>query len=317
MAQTRREFLGTAATVAAAAALGQAQTPAPAKDDISLAAWSLNRSFFESHRWKNLDLPRIVREEFAINGLEFVNQFFENPTAGYLRKLKQAGSASNVTFVLIMIDDEGDMAARDRQERMQAAVAHRKWVDIAHVLGCRAVRCNLGGPRSNWKADADLVSRSAESFNSLLEYAKDSGLYVLIENHGGASSDPDVLVSLMKAVNNPKFGVLPDFGNINQGDDNAEVVRKIVPWAKVSISVKASWTTDDTNPGWDLEKIIKICQDSGYHGFWGIESGYGRAQRGATPPAQRPTLTADQIWEQEVKGVKLTKAVLERTVLRR
>lgn len=317
MAHTRREFLETAALAAGAVALGQAQTAAPAKDGISFAAWSINRSFFENHRWTNLDLPRIVREEFGINGLEFVNQFFENPTIGYLRRLRQQGAANNVTFVLIMIDDEGDMAARDKNDRMQAAIAHRKWVDIAHFLGCKAVRCNLGGPRTNWKTDTDLVSRAAESFSNLLEYAKDSGLCVLIENHGGASSDPDVLVPLMKTVNNPKFGVLPDFGNINPGDDNAEVIRKIVPWAKVSISVKASWATDETNPGWDLEKILKICQDSGYHGFWGIESSYGRPPRGAARPTEKPKLTPDELWQQEVKGVKLTKAVLERVILKK
>lgn len=318
MAQTRREFLETAAAVAATASIAGAQDKlwTSAKDDISLAAWSLNRSYFGVHRWKNLDLPRIAREEFNINAVEFVNQFFENPVTRYLNQLKKNGDAHGVTFPLIMVDEEGDMAAREKKDRMQAAVAHRKWIDIAHYLGCKAIRCNMGGPRADWKQDADLVGRAAESFTNLLEYARESGLYVMIENHGGASSDPEVLTALMKKVNDPKFGVLPDFGNINRGDDNAEVIRKLVPWAKVSISVKAAWATDDTNPGWDLEKIIGICQEAGYHGFWGIESSYGRPARGAAP-ADRPQLTADEVWAQEVKGVKLTKAVLERTVLKK
>jgi len=123
---------------------------------------------------------------------------------------------------------------------MQAAIAHRKWVDIAHYLGCHAIRCNMGGPRQDWKQDADLTSRSAESFNNLLEYARQADLNILIENHGGASSDADVVVKLIKAVDNPHFGTLRDFGNINPGDDNAEVIRKIVPYAK-GISVKTAW----------------------------------------------------------------------------
>ena len=300
---TRRIFLNTAAAALAA--------PKPDKDDISLAAWSLNRSFFDAHRWKNLDLPRIAREQFAINGLEFVNQFFENPTLTYLRDLKKNGNAHGVEFVLIMVDAEGDMSARDPAERRHAAVAHRKWVDIAHYLGCHAIRCNMGGPRENWDQDKDLISRAAESFNNLLDYARGADLNIIIENHGGASSNADVIVALMKAVNRPNFGTLPDFGNINRDDNHEEVIRKIVPYAK-GISVKAAWAEDGTNPGWDLEKLIRICQDAGYHGFWGIESSYGR-RRGAL----QEQLPPDQIWEREVKGVQLTKAVLERTVMKR
>lgn len=288
----------------------------PAKDDISLAAWSINRSFFVAKRWKNLDLPRICREDFGVNGLEFVNQFFENPVMGYLNQLKKNADTHGVTLVLIMVDGEGDMAARDRTERINAAIAHRKWVDIAHYLGCHAIRCNMGGPRQNWKQDTDLVSRAAESFNHLVEYARGADLNVVIENHGGASSDPDVLTAVMKAVNNSNFGTLPDFGNVNEGDEHAEVIRKIVPWAK-GISVKSSWASDDSHPGWDLEKLIKICQDAGYHGFWGIESGYGLAGRRRAAGEPQENLTPEQIWENEKKGVLLTKAVLEKTVLNR
>jgi sugar phosphate isomerase/epimerase len=301
---TRRLFLNTTAAATAALAADR-----PTKDDISLAAWSLNRSFFTARRWKNADLPRIAREQFNISGLEFVNQFFENPMQRSLNELKKNGEAYGVRFVLIMVDGEGDMSARDKKERIQAAISHRKWVDIAHYLGCHAIRCNMGGPRQNWNQDPDLVSRAAESFHHLLEYARGADLNVIIENHGGASSDADVVVKLMKAVNHPNFGTLPDFGNVNQGDDHAEVIRKIVPWAK-GISVKAMWAADGTHPRFDLEKLIRICQEAGYHGFWGIESSFGRN----APPAQE---THDQIWESEVKGVQLTKAVIERVVLKR
>jgi sugar phosphate isomerase/epimerase len=319
--KTRREFLGASAAAAAALAGGMpAPANRPVKDDISLAAWSINRSFFVAKKWKNLDLPRIAREEFGINGLEFVNQFFENPVMGYLKELKKNGNQHGITFVLIMVDGEGDMSAADRKERTEAAIAHRKWIDTAHYLGCHAIRCNMGGPRQNWKSDKDLVSRAAESFNHLLEYAKGAGLNVIIENHGGASSDPEVVVALMKAVNNPDFGTLPDFGNINPGDDHYEVIRKIVPYAK-GVSVKSSWTVEDTHPGFDLERLIKICQDAGYHGFWGIESGYGRPPRGASRSAGAASAeespAPEKIWEYECKGVRLTKAVLERAVLKK
>jgi L-ribulose-5-phosphate 3-epimerase len=310
---TRRTLLSSAAGAAAFAAAR------PTKDDISLAAWSLNRSFFAAKRWKNVDLPRIAREQFNIGGLEFVNQFFENPVMSHLNELKKNGNANGVQFVLIMVDGEGDMSAREKKDRIQAAVAHRKWVDIAHYLGCHAIRCNMGGPRQNWQEDKDIVSRASESFSSLLDYAKGSDMNVIIENHGGASSNADIVVALMKAVNNPNFGTLPDFGNINPGDDHAEVIRRIVPWAK-GISVKAQWAPDGTHPRFDVEKLIKICQDAGFHGYWGIESSLGAGgAAGPRPSGPRPAenLSHDEIWANEVKGVQLTKAVIERTVLKR
>jgi len=288
----------------------------PTKDDISLAAWSLNQSFFVGKRWKNLDLPRIAREQFNISGLEFVNQFFENPTLEYQNELKRNLNTHGVTPVLIMVDDEGNLAAVERQERIQAAIAHRKWIDIASYLGCHAIRCNMGGATKDWKSDADLVDRAAESFNDLLEYASDADLNIVVENHGGASSDPDILVSLMKAVGSDHFGTLPDFGNINSGDNREEVVRKLVPYAK-GTSVKASWAADGTNPGWDLDRLLKICMESGYHGFWGIESGMAREGGPAGVSAGQPALkdlTPDQIWDNECKAVRLTKAAIERVV---
>ena len=147
----------------------------------------------------------------------------------------------------------------------------------------------------------------------LLEYAQGSKLDIIIENHGGASSDPDVLIAVMKAVHNPRFGTLPDFGNVNEGDDHYEVIRRIVPFAK-GVSVKASWAADGTHTRWDLAKLIRICQDSGFHGYWGIESNFGqsaaRGQGGKRAAAKN--LTPDQFWANEVKGVQLTKEVLER-----
>ncbi len=74
-----------------------------------------------SHRWKNLDLPKIIREEFNINGLEFVNQFFENPTLTYLSQLKRNLDTYGITPVLIMVDSEGETCTPSKEERRAAS----------------------------------------------------------------------------------------------------------------------------------------------------------------------------------------------------
>ena len=115
------------------------------KDDISLAEWALVEEI-RAGKWKNLDFPRIAREDFGLNGIEFVNTLFESPTETYLKKLKQSAADYNVTMVLVMVDEEGDACAGTKQERKQFEINHRKWIDIAHYLGCHAIRTNCRGP---------------------------------------------------------------------------------------------------------------------------------------------------------------------------
>ncbi len=242
----------------------------PRKNDISLAQWSLVREFRQG-KWKTIDFPKICKEDFGINGIEFVNTFFEVPTNDYLRRLKKNASSFGVQLVLIMVDSEGEMAAPTKEERIQTVINHRKWIDIANFLGCHSIRTNCRGPEK--ASREDMLNWAEESFNMILEYAGQAGIGVIIENHGGISSDPDFLVELMKRVNDPNFGVLPDFGNFPDNIDRYEAVRKLVPYAK-GISVKTTFNAQGPQilPGYDTEKLIKICQEEGYTGFYGIEA---------------------------------------------
>jgi hypothetical protein len=74
--------------------------------------------------------------------------FFENPSFVHLRRLKQNAEKYGVRLVRIMVDEEGNMSAVDKTERMQAAVAHRRWIDAAHYLGCTDIRANMRGGAS-------------------------------------------------------------------------------------------------------------------------------------------------------------------------
>ena len=159
------------------------------KDDISLAQWALVEEI-RAGKWKNLDFPRIAREDFGLNGIEFVNTFFEVPTEGYLKKLKQNAATHGVKMVLIMVDDEGDgCAAIQKKDVSNLRSIIRKWVDIAHYLGCHAIRTNCRGPQNVDKKEA--LKWAAESYNMLLDYSKPANISIVIENHGGVSNDPD------------------------------------------------------------------------------------------------------------------------------
>jgi len=192
----RRDFLETSLTIGAAGIIGpsllnenkMSDTNAEFKDGISLAQWALVEEI-KAGKWTNLDFPRIAREDFGISGIEFVNTLFEVPTEGYLKKLKKNAEDNGVTMVLIMCDDEGDGCADTKDGQKQFAFNHRKWVDVAHYLGCHAIRTNCRGPQNPDKKEA--LKWSTEAYNQLLEYAKPANISIVIENHGGVSNDAD------------------------------------------------------------------------------------------------------------------------------
>ncbi|MFC2124566.1 sugar phosphate isomerase/epimerase family protein [Bacteroidota bacterium] len=233
------------------------------KDDISLAQWALVQEVRDG-KWKTLDFAKVAREDFDINGIEFVNTLMEVPTLHYQQALNKNAKEYGVTNVLIMVDAEAEPCSSDRKERELFNVTHRKWIDIANYLGCHAIRTNCRGPEDVNKAEA--LKWAAESYNMLLEYAVPAGISVCIENHGGVSNDADWMVSLMEEVDNLYFGSYPDWRRPSDRFDNVNYLDKMLPWA-TGMSYRNQPEEEQT------AKMIKMCQDGGYKGWYGIESG--------------------------------------------
>ena len=268
----RRNFLKTAGALAAPLAASASQAGSSPKFRISLAEWSIHR-LIRSNKVSNLDFPRVAREQFGIEGLEFVNQLWEAPTQDYLARLKKNMADHGSKGVLLMCDGEGQMGHSDAATRRKAAENHFKWVDYAAELGCHSIRTNMypAKPPVTPEEISAFLDYCADSFNRLSEYAKGRGLNVIIENHGGVSSDPDVVVRLMQKVNLPNFGVLPDFGNFPKTADRYEAVRKLMPYAK-GVSFKCyDFGPDGAETTLDMDRLMKIVFDAGYHNWVGIE----------------------------------------------
>ncbi|MEW4569880.1 sugar phosphate isomerase/epimerase family protein [Tautonia sp. JC769] len=251
---------------------------------ISLAQWSLHKRYFASGdtAQANLNFPRDTREEFGIEAVEFVNQFFKDKARdeAYLKELKQRADDQGVECLLIMIDGEGSLSHQDPEQRTQAVENHKKWVDAAKALGCHSIRVNTG---DNYSATE--VADAVEGCSALSEYAKSVGLNIICENHGGPSSDPDALIALIKGVGMDNFGTLPDFGNFpTQGPreehkfaiDVYEAIARLMPFAK-GVSAKSFDFDDEGHEIFlDYPRIMKIVTDAGYNGYVGIEYEGGR-----------------------------------------
>jgi sugar phosphate isomerase/epimerase len=273
----RRGFLKQSAAVAAAtlagvAGLSSAAETKPALFQISLAEWSLHRALNEK-KLDNLDFAKTARQDFGIEAIEFVNQFFKDKAkdTAYLSELKKRADDLGVRMLLIMIDNEGHLGDANLKKRIEAVENHYKWVEAAKFLGCHSIRVNAASSGSY----DDQMFRAADGLRALTEFGDEHGINVIVENHGGLSSNGEWLAAVIRRVNHQRCGTLPDFGNfkLQEGEyyDRYKGVAELMPFAK-SVSAK-SYEFDDKGEEieTDYHKMLRIVVRAGYHGYLGIE----------------------------------------------
>ncbi|UCE05626.1 MAG: TIM barrel protein [bacterium] len=260
---------------------------------ISLAQWSLHRSI-RSGEIDNLDFARIAKKEFGIDAIEYVNQFFADKAKDgkYLQEMKKRTDDEGVLNLLIMCDDEGHLGDPDEDKRTQAIENHYKWVEASKFLGCHSIRVNAhseGSYEEQMKLAADGLSR-------LTEFGVQHEMNVIVENHGGLSSNGKWLIGVMQIVDHPRCGTLPDFGNFRIKDDEwydrYEGVKELMPYAKAVSAKSHDFDKAENETSTDYLRMMKIVVDAGYKGYVGIE------------------YEGDRLSERE--GIKATKQLLER-----
>lgn len=281
MRSTRREALRAATglgALAATAPLARIATAMPTDHHeepwfkISLAQWSNHRSLGTDGR-DNLDWISTVRERYEVEAVEFVNKFFKDRVRDwdYLSEMKQRAADAEVELLLIMIDGEGSLAAADPAARQAAIENHRKWIIAASFLGCHSIRVNAAG---SGKA-SEAQRRAADSLVTLADHGAPYGVSVIVENHGGYSSNGEWLAGVMKLADHEGVGTLPDFGNFKLGGgaeyDKYRGVEELMPFAKAVSAKSYGFGPDGGETTIDYLRMLRIVRDSGYRGFVGIE----------------------------------------------
>jgi sugar phosphate isomerase/epimerase len=234
---------------------------------ISLAEWSLNKSLFKK-TITNMDFPRIAKETYGLDAVEYVSTFFRDKAEDmeYLTNLKKECEKYGVKSLLIMVDGEGNLADTSLAARTKAVENHYKWVKAAKYLGCHSIRVNAGGRGTMGQMQAAAI----DGLGRLSAYAADYGINVIVENHGGNSSYGKWLAEIMKAVNRPNCGTLPDLGNFYEYD-RYKGVTELMPFAK-GVSAKTHDFDENGNETQiDYVKMMKIIYDSGFRGYIDVE----------------------------------------------
>ncbi|MBP9902822.1 MAG: sugar phosphate isomerase/epimerase family protein [Verrucomicrobiota bacterium] len=268
----RRMFLKQTAVLSAGLSLTPGLTAAPAAAKpppfkISLAEWSLHKALFEK-KLDHLDFPKAARQDYGIEAIELVNQFFKDKAKNkaYLADFKQRAEGEGVKILLIMCDDEGHLGDADETKRLQAVENHYQWAEAAKFFGCHSIRVNA---YSTGTPD-EQRDRAADGLRRLAEFGEPLGLNVIVENHGGNSSRGDWLTSVIKQVNRPNCGILPDFGNF-QDYDRYQAVAEMMPFAKAVSAKTNDFDAQGNCVETDYHRMLKIVLAAGYHGYLGIE----------------------------------------------
>lgn len=281
----RREFVAT--TAFAVSALVMPDSPKDAFK-ISLAQWSFHKAL-RSGQMDHLDFARVARQEFAIEAIEFVNTFFKDKATDqtYLAEMNRRAKDNGVIHHLIMCDAEGRLGDPDPALRTTAIENHKKWVDAAKTLGCITIRVNAesdGSPDEQQKLCADGLHR-------LTEYGASRKINIIVENHGGLASNGQWMAGLMRRVNHPRCGTLPDFGNFYEYD-RYQGVTDMMPFAKAVSAKSYDFDEKGEETTIDYRRMLKIVLGAGFHSWLGIE------------------YEGDRLGEKE--GVAKTKALLEK-----
>jgi sugar phosphate isomerase/epimerase len=303
----RAGFLSSAALAAgglASAGLAQPESPtkpapapipSPPKPlfEISLAQWSLHRALYAG-TLDHLDFPKAAKEQFGIGHVEYVSSFFKKKgEASYNEELRKRCEGLGVKSVLIMVDGEGALGDPDAAKRTTSIENHRKWLEAAKLLGCHSIRVNA-------QSDGTFEEQqklAADGLRRLSELGDTFGLNVIVENHWGNSSHGQWLAGVMKLVNHPRCGTLPDFGNFDpKVYDKYQGVADMMPFAKGVSAKSHEFHLEGDKKGeevrTDFRRMLKIVLDAGYKGPIGIE------YEGEKHP--------------EPEGIMLTKKLLEK-----
>ena len=273
-ALSRRSFLAAAAAAtplacgtARAVATADATPAQPLPFKISLAEWSLHRTLLAG-KLDNLDFPKTAKREFGIEAVEYVNQFFKDKAkdADYLGELAKRSADEGVTNVLVMCDGLGNLGDPDDKARTKAVENHFPWVEAAKRLGCHSIRVNAAS-KGTFEEQQKLA---ADGLSRLAEFAGQVDMNVIVENHGGLSSNGAWLAGVMKQVDRPNCGTLPDFGNFHDYD-RYRGLEELMPFAKGVSAKSHEFDAAGNEVRTDYKRMLGLVLAAGYHGWVGIE----------------------------------------------
>jgi sugar phosphate isomerase/epimerase len=244
-------------------------------DRIGIATWSFRHLMAAGRNPKMppaeravmtaLDAPKFVSGELGLRQLEIIINHLDERTVAYAERVRAAADQAGVRFINFQLG--GQMSASDPAVRAKSIAEIKEGMRIAAALGSPTVRADVGG-----KAGEPLdLAITADSYKQLVDFGTTIGVMPMPENHGGHSTNPDTLVSIMKAID-PRIRAINDWGNfqVQSQAERIESTRKLLPHTGL-ISAKFDRFDADYRPSYDVAELVRLVEGGGYRGKYSIE----------------------------------------------
>jgi len=257
---------------------------------LAVQQYSFNRQLRDG-TFDILDFPKTVVDGTGITALEYFNGHILDKVRDtrFFRELKKRSNDVGATCTMMLCRSDIALDSPDSSTRYNAVEGYIPWMEAVRLLGGNAIRVDC-------RSDGDFEEQkkyAIDGLRQLCDVAAPFGMNILVENHGGFSSNGKWLADVMSKVEKRNCGTLPDFQNFH-GYDPYVGVEELMPYAKIVCAKSKEFDSDGNETNVDYRRMMKIVLDSGFKGSIGIEfEGHGM---------------------DPVKGILATKRLIERMV---
>jgi sugar phosphate isomerase/epimerase len=163
-----------------------------------------------------------------------------------------------------------DFTDPDADKRKADIRLVKNWIEVASKLGAPVIRIFAGTQMPagyTWDQIAEWLMKDVKE---CVEYGKQHGVVVGIQNHNDFIKTSGQALKLMKMLESEWFGMILDTGSYKTGDPYiqvADTARYAVNW-----QLKENVFVNEKEEAADLEKLIDIIKSSGYQGYVPIET---------------------------------------------
>src|SRR5215208_4789980 len=214
----------------------------------------------------NGHLPSLLDDE-ARSPSSFTPEYAQLSSAEleYLAQIKAAADEAGLPFGCLAVDGAHIYQDSPEAQQAQKIKAHR-WLNIAEQLSSQQIRIDSGGPPEMPEEALEVI---VTGYKDLIPRAGEKGIEVVIENHWGASRIPENVVRILEAV--PGLGLLFDTGNWPEEQRETGWTR-CARYARATHLKMYAFDDQGDETTVDIPRAIRILQEAGYQGSWGIES---------------------------------------------
>ena len=183
----------------------------------------------------------------------------------YLARIRDAAASAGLPFGCLAVDG-AHIYEPSPEARLAQQIKAYRWLNIAEQLGTEQIRIDSGGSP---EMPEDVLEVIVSGYNDLIPRAREKGIEVVIENHWGASRMPENVVRILEAV--PGLGLLFDTGNWPE-ELRETGWTQCARYARSTHLKTYAFDAEGNETTVDIPRAIRILQEAGYEGSWGIES---------------------------------------------